>query len=114
MCSQVARKAAGLDREPEMNQRGDVRAGMLVLSREGIQVGRVVGLEPHGFVVTAGSASGKEYAVDYEDVQVVRGDTLLLAIDQNKLVSRSDARGTHEQPSAPSGGLGLSPGDFVA
>jgi hypothetical protein len=68
---------------------------MVVRGSNGSKLGRVLGRTPGGFVVEKGFFSVTDYAIRYDDVAQVTGDTIQL--------SRSREEFAHGAPYSPTG-----------
>lgn len=68
-----------------MAQRMDVRTGMVVKSRDGHQVGRVIGLTDDAFLVEKGVFYARDYSIPFRSVQTIEGDDILLSLDKDQL-----------------------------
>lgn len=68
-----------------MAQRMDVRVGMVVKSKDGHHLGRVIGLADDSFVVEKGVFYAKDYSVPFRSVETIEDDDILLSLDQEQL-----------------------------
>lgn len=68
-----------------MAQRMDVRMGMGVKSRDGHQLGRVIGTTTDAFIVEKGVFYAREYSIPFLSVQTIEGDDILLSLDREQL-----------------------------
>lgn len=62
-----------------MIQRDDIQPGMVVRSREGSQVGRIIDVMNDGLVVEKGVFFTRDYFIPYREVRAVSGDEVLLS-----------------------------------
>jgi hypothetical protein len=63
----------------------DVRAGMVVKSRDGHQVGRIIGVVEDAFIVEKGVLYARDYRVPFRAVERIEGDDILLSLDKEQL-----------------------------
>jgi hypothetical protein len=61
-----------------MVQRSDIQLGMVVRTRDGTQVGRIIDLMNDGLVVEKGAFFIRDYFIPYREVQAVSGEELFL------------------------------------
>jgi len=108
-----------------MYQRTNIRRGMAVMTRDGVQMGRVIDVTADGITIEKGHFFHKDFRVSLADISMVRGDEIVLLRDHADL-RRADAdtekhagtaHGTvgmagHAAP-PPGGGLGLGPTDLT-
>jgi len=108
-----------------MYQRTNIRRGMAVMSRDGVQMGRVIDVTPDSIIIEKGQFFLKDFRLSFADISLVRGDEITLLRDHADL-RRADsdtethvgtARGTvgvagYAAP-PPQGGLGLGPTDLT-
>ncbi len=62
-----------------MVERNDIQRGMVVRSRDGAQVGRIIDVMNDGLVVEKGAFFTRDYFIPYREVQAVSGEGVLLA-----------------------------------
>ncbi|MDC0712314.1 PRC-barrel domain-containing protein [Stigmatella sp. ncwal1] len=100
-----------------------MRRGMVVLSRDGIQVGRIVDVKEDGVVIEKGLLFHRDFLVPFSDIAQFRGEEVVLSRDNASL------RGAHASPSEggnakgtvgvagfsapPAHGLGLQPTELT-
>ena len=68
-----------------MAQRMDVRVGMVVKSRDGHRVGRVIGLLEDAFVVEKGVFYARDYRVPFGAVERLEDEDIHLVLDKDQL-----------------------------
>ncbi|ADO68288.1 PRC-barrel domain-containing protein [Stigmatella aurantiaca] len=73
-----------------------MRRGMVVLSRDGIQVGRIVDVKEDGVVIEKGLLFHRDFLVPFSDIAQFRGEEIVLSRDNASL------RGAHA--ASPEGG----------
>lgn len=109
-----------------MYQRTNIRQGMTVMSRDGVQLGRVVEVTAAGIIIEKGHFFFlKDFEVPLSDISTVRGDEILLLRDQSEL-RRADSDPEKHEGNAkgtvgvagiaappPGEGLGLGPTDLT-
>lgn len=101
-----------------MVQRNDVQPGMVVLSRDGAQVGRIIDVMNDGLVVEKGAFFTRDYFIPYREVQAVTGEEVLLSQTREHLarMHRQEAP-LHAHPGTvasvdATGALSLGPTDL--
>lgn len=109
-----------------MYQRTNIRPGMLVTSRDGVQLGRVIDVGPDSITIEKGSFFFlRDFPVPLSDVATVRGEEITLLRDHGELrhadqspePQKGTANGTvglagYAAP-PPGEGLGLGPTDLT-
>lgn len=107
-----------------MYQRTNIRSGMIVMSQDGVQLGRVVDVTAAGIVIEKGNFFFlKDFEVPLSDISMVRGDEIILLRNQSEL-RRADSEkhagnangtvGVAGIAAPPPGeGLGLGPTDLT-
>jgi hypothetical protein len=73
---------------------GRVREGMTALSTRGEKLGKVIRCDDESFVVEQGFFFRKDYELYYEYVTEARGDELIYALEDSRLVAREAGRAT--------------------
>ncbi|ATB35151.1 hypothetical protein CYFUS_000563 [Cystobacter fuscus] len=68
-----------------MAQRMDVRVGMVVKSRDGHQMGRVIGLLEDAFVVEKGVLYARDYRVPFRAVERIEDEDIHLVLDKDQM-----------------------------
>ncbi|OJH35257.1 hypothetical protein BON30_40110 [Cystobacter ferrugineus] len=63
----------------------DVRVGMVVKSRDGHQVGRIIGVVEDAFIVEKGVFYARDYRVPFRAVDRLEGDDIRLSLDKDQL-----------------------------
>jgi hypothetical protein len=106
-----------------MYQHTDIQRGMTVMSRDGVQLGRVIDVTRDGIVIQKGALTLRDIRVPFSDISMVRGDEITLlkahaAIRDEGLEQREgNAKGTVGVAGIaappPQGGLGLGPTDLT-
>jgi hypothetical protein len=101
----------------------NIRQGMAVTSRDGVQLGRVVGVSADGLIVEKGQFFHKDYRVAFGDVAAVHGDVIVLAHGREDLQKLDRGHAEKDKPATPGiaaihappsqGGLGLRPGELT-
>lgn len=101
-----------------MVQRSDIQPGMVVQSRDGAQVGRVIDVMNDGLVVEKGVFFTRDYFIPYREVQAVSGEEVLLSRTREHLARvhhQGGAVGVHTGEVASvdaTGALSLEPTDL--
>lgn len=72
-----------------MAQRIDIQLGMVVKSKDGHQLGRVIGLLDDAFIVEKGVFYARDYRVPFRSVDTLQGDDVLLSLDRDQLQKAS-------------------------
>lgn len=68
-----------------MAQRMDVRVGMVVKSKDGHRLGKVIGLAEDAFVVEKGVFYARDYRVPFRSVERIEDDDIHLSLDKDAL-----------------------------
>ena len=68
-----------------MAQRMDVRPGMVVKSRDGHRMGRVIGLLEDAFIVEKGVFYARDYRVPFSAVERLEDEDIHLVLDKEQL-----------------------------
>lgn len=68
-----------------MAQRMDVRVGMVVKSKDGHRLGKVIGLAEDAFVVEKGVFYARDYRVPFRSVERIEDDDIHLSMDKDAL-----------------------------
>jgi hypothetical protein len=68
-----------------MYQRTNIRKGMAVMSRDGVQMGRVIDVTSDSIIIEKGQFFLKDLPVSFADISTVRGDDIILLRDRAEL-----------------------------
>jgi hypothetical protein len=108
-----------------MYQRTNIRRGMAVMSRDGVQMGRVIDVTSDSIIIEKGQFFLKDFQVSLADISTVQGDEIILLRDHADLRSAdsetqqrggtaSDEVGVAGYAAPPyRGTLGLGPTDLT-
>ncbi|KFE66259.1 PRC-barrel domain-containing protein [Hyalangium minutum] len=109
-----------------MYQRTNIRQGMTVMSRDGVQIGRVVEVTVAGIVIQKGQFFFiRDFEVPLSDISKVQGDEIILLRDHAELRRADHEAEKHEGTAKgtvgvagiaappPGEGLGLGPTDLT-
>lgn len=109
-----------------MYPRTNIRKGMTVMSRDGVQLGRVVDVTAAGIIIEKGHFFFlKDFEVPLSDISMIQGDEVILQRDQAELRRADSAKEQHEgnakgtvgvagiSAPPPGEGLGLGPTDLT-
>jgi hypothetical protein len=93
--------------------KGRIAEGMLVFSRDGERLGRVVHCEETSFLIEKGLFFPKDFVASYDDIAERHGDELILHRTRSELVELSAEpireEAPHEQTLDEVGLLGMKP-----
>jgi hypothetical protein len=112
-----------------MFERSEIRQGMLVRSRDGERIGRVVEIADSGILVEQGYFFARDYRLPWREVGGIQGKELFLVRDREQLrrMDQREEAGVVAETAAPAtapatttmpattplrGGLGLHPRDL--
>jgi len=101
-----------------MFERSEIREGMLVRSRDGERIGRVVEIADSGILVERGFFA-RDYRLPWREIAGIQGTELFLVRDREQLrrMDQREEAGVVAETAAPAdtlrGGLGLHPRDLV-
>jgi hypothetical protein len=109
-----------------MHQRTNIRRGMIVMSQDGVQLGRVMDVTTAGIVIEKGHFFFlKDFEVPLSDISMVRGDEIILVRNQAELRRAGSGTGKHAATAKgtvgvagiaappPGEGLGLEPTELT-
>ncbi len=106
-----------------MFQRTHIQRGMVVISYDGVQLGRVIDVTTDGIIIEKGALALQDLRVPFSDISTVRGEEIILVRDHSAMrkVGAEQREGTAKgtvgvagvAAPPPQEGLGLGPTDLT-